>query len=191
VKRALELNLDGIVITEHGMLWDEEEIKELKEETEANDFIILRGQEVTCWTSNGNFHGDLLLFGYFDIFEKRLTAVEVIDRVHKKDGIVIAAHPFRQGYGFGKDVFDLNLDGIEVLHPHHYLLDIKRAVLARKSLDVAELGGSDAHSVDDIGYYLTSFSREIRTEDDLVREIIAKNCKAITLKNLRRRERNK
>lgn len=166
VSKALELNLDGIVITEHGMLWDKEEILELKEETGAGDMTILRGQEVTCYTSHGNFHGDLLVFGYDELFQGKVTAVEVIERVHEVGGVVVAAHPYREGYGFGDGVFNLKLDGIEVFHPYHSSLDIKKAQSARKILDVADLGGSDAHDVSFIGYYLTSFAGEVKTEED-------------------------
>jgi len=185
VNKALELNLDGIVITEHGKLWDKEEILELKEETGAHDMIILRGQEVTCYTPQGNFHGDLLVFGCEELFQEKVTAVEVIERVHEVGGVVVAAHPYREGYGFGDDVFNLHLDGIEIFHPYHSSLDIKKAQLAKKILDVADLGGSDAHDVSFVGYYLTSFSGEVKTEEDLVREIIAKNCKAVTLEEVK------
>lgn len=188
VHKALELNLDGIVITEHGVLWDEKEVLELKEETGAFDLNILKGQEVTCYTGEGNFHGDLLVFGCFDLFEERLTAPEIIERVHERGGVAVAAHPYRTGYGFGDDVFNLDLDGIEVFHPHHLSLDIRRADSARKILDVAELGGSDAHDIGEVGYYLTSFAGEIRTEEDLVREIRAKNCKAVTLEDVIKKE---
>ena len=189
VKKALDLNLDGVVLTEHGFLWDEDDILKLKEETEASDLLILRGQEITCYTETGVFHGDLLVFGFDGLIDERMTANEVIKKVHQEGGVAVAAHPYRSGYGFGDDVFNLDIDGIEVFHPHHYALDIKKAEHARKTLDIAGLGGSDAHDLQYVGYYLTSFSGEIKTEEDLVREIRAKTCRAVTLEEALQKEK--
>jgi predicted metal-dependent phosphoesterase TrpH len=183
LKRAAELNLDGLVITEHGFLWARDEIEALREETETH-LIVLRGQEVTCYRENGSFHGDLLVFGYDGLFEERMEAARVIEAVHGEGGAVVAAHPYRFGYGFGDDVFHLELDGIEVLHPSHYPEDIRRAEHARRVLDIAGLGSGDAHDLHDVGYYLTSFSGDIRTEEDMIREIREKTCRAVALEEI-------
>lgn len=178
VKRALELNLDGIVLVEHDVLWKPEEILRLKEETQAGDLVILRGLEISCNTKEGLRHGHLLAFGYFNTPSyHRLSTSEIIESVHHAGGVVIAAHPFRGGFGFGDDIYQLDLDGIEVYHPQHDPPRVRRAEQACRDLNLPSTGGSDAHEVKEIGTYLTHFSSPISSEEDLVREIKEKRCR--------------
>jgi len=94
--------------------------------------------------------------------------------------VAIAAHPFRPELGLGDLIYDLPLDGIEVFNINHQAADNLAAREACRKLKVAELGGSDAHAPSYVGHFLTYFEREIGTEEELVREIRARRCRAIT-----------
>src|SRR2546421_8454770 len=59
VRRAREIGLDGIVITEHDRLWPEAELDELR--AAAPGLVVLGGVEVT---GRG---GDLLCYGVTDL----------------------------------------------------------------------------------------------------------------------------
>ncbi|MBI1987426.1 MAG: PHP domain-containing protein [Nitrospinae bacterium] len=187
VKRALELKLDGIVLVEHDVVWKPEEILRLKEETGAGDLVILRGIEISCNTKEGLRHGHLLSFGFYQAANHyyRLCTEEVIAEVHRAGGVAIAAHPFRGGFGFGDDIYRLDLDAIEVYHPQHDPPKIRRAEQACQELNLPSTGGSDAHELKEIGLHLTYFSNPIATEKELVKEIKAKRCRPASPSELR------
>jgi predicted metal-dependent phosphoesterase TrpH len=177
VKRASQLRLSGIVITEHHNVWSHEEIEELKRETKS-ELLILRGQETTCSI------GHLLIFGYYDKLQENLAAKEVLDKVHKKGGIVIMAHPFRNGHGFGEPPEELKsrfayVDGIEVFNANQSRAENEFGRKVWEALGIVGIGGSDAHSVEMVGRYLTWFQNVIRNENDLVAEIRGGRCKPI------------
>ena len=173
VHRASELRLSGIVITEHHHIWSREEIEELKRGTKS-ELLILRGQEV--YSSAGH----LLIFGYYGEFQEYLPVEEIVAKVHSKGGIVIVAHPFRDGNNVGKDPEIRRkfayVDGIEVLNANQTEEENNYGRKVWEALGIVGIGGSDAHSVEVVGKYLTWFQNTIRNEDDLVREIKAGRC---------------
>ncbi|MBI2876523.1 MAG: hypothetical protein HYY20_06545 [Candidatus Tectomicrobia bacterium] len=179
VRRALELRLDGIVLVEHDVVWKPEEILWLKEEAGAEELVVLRGMEISCNTREGLRHGHLLAFGFYQAANHyyRLCTEEVIAEVHRDGGVAIAAHPFRGGFGFGDDIYRLELDAIEVYHPQHDPPKVRRAEQACQELKLPSIGGSDAHELKEIGAYLTYFPHPIASEEDLVREIKAGRCR--------------
>ncbi|MFV1951416.1 MAG: PHP-associated domain-containing protein [Nitrospinota bacterium] len=184
LKRAQELNLDGIVIIEHNHVWDKDEIEELKNEAGVEELMVLRGQEIRGHRIDGSIDGDFLAFGFYETIDEELPSTEIIHRVHDNGGIIIAAHPYRHILGIGDHLYDLDLDGIEVLNPHHSPSDTENAERARKIMDIAGTGGSDAHRPLPIGHYLTSFKGDIATEDDLINEIREKRCSPVRYEDL-------
>lgn len=178
-KRAMKLKLDGIAITEHDARWEEGEIAELLEQAKARNLRILTGQELSCYREGGVSQGHLLAFGVNRKIESTLPIEEVIDMVHEEGGVVLAAHPYREEFGLGDDVYRLDLDGIEVLSPHHLTIDTMKAERAWKELSIAGIGGSDAHRRGDIGKFLTYFEDGIKDEADLVNAIKARRCRPV------------
>ncbi len=180
IKRAAKMALDGIVITEHDTPWGENEIEELAEIAKDRNLKVLVGQELRGYREDGSIHGDLLTFGFHDKIEYRPSPREIIDTVHQEGGVALAAHPFRSEFGLEDDVYKLELDGIEVLSPHHLILDTMKAERVCEELKIAGIGGSDAHSKREVGKFLTYFENEIKSEKDLVAEIKAKRCKPVS-----------
>lgn len=175
--------LDGFAITEHNYLWSDEEIQELKRDTHINDIIILRGQEIRTYNENGP-EGDILVFGYPDTIECPITSKELIDKVHGENAVAIAAHPFRDYFGLGDKVYDLDLDGIEIYNSNHSASCSRKASSANDSLSLAGIGASDAHDIIELGHFLTEFTQPITNESELVQEIRAKRCKPVTYSSL-------
>src|SRR5260370_42501445 len=83
VRRARELGLDGVVITEHDWLWTEAELDELR--AAAPGLVVLAGVEVT--TQEGHF----LAHGVRDPFAipKGIGVVDLCRQVHRQGGAVV------------------------------------------------------------------------------------------------------
>jgi predicted metal-dependent phosphoesterase TrpH len=180
VRRAEKLELSGIVITEHDHLWTQEEVEALKKET-ATDLLIMRGQEVHCSI------GHLLVYGYYEELDY-MTVEGTVEKVHEGNGIVLHAHPFRYGntnlsLKKYRNMFSV-FDGIEVLNGNQKPDENKFGLSLWKDLGIIGIGGSDAHSTDMLGQYVTQFENEIRNEEDLIREIKAGRCRPVRLSAL-------
>src|SRR5215212_2316262 len=89
VRRAVEIGLDGIVITEHDRLWPEEELEELRRA--APGLVILGGVEVS------GRDGDLLCYGVTDLTRLRRGTRwgDLTREVAAQNGAAVAAHPYR------------------------------------------------------------------------------------------------
>jgi hypothetical protein len=173
------MKIDGIAITEHETMWNAGEVMELLEKAGALDFRLLVGQELRGFREDGTPHADILTFGFYGEVEGQHPVEELIEMVHQAGGVALAAHPFREELGLGEDVYRLQLDGIEVLTPHHLMMDIMKAERAQKELNIAGVGGSDAHRRRDVGRCLTYFENRVKNEMDLVNEIKARRCKPV------------
>ena len=174
---AKSAGLDGLALTEHGILWPPDPLKALRREAEKMELVLLAGQEITCFVSS--HRADFLVFGLDESLGSSTGPAELVEHVHKRNGVVIAAHPFKpsrtgDGYnGAGEDIYHLDLDGIEYFHPDHDREARARVGKAADSLDLPMTGSSDAHEPGRIGIYATRFERPVLTETDLVREIKA------------------
>jgi predicted metal-dependent phosphoesterase TrpH len=167
VRRAREVGLDGVVITEHDWLWTEAELEELRRL--ANGLVVLAGIEVSA------HEGHFLVYGVHDPFRlpRGIGVAELCREVHRQGGAVVAAHPFRWDQPFDEILREEepDLDGLELM-TNNMDADCRRraaAVFAERPL--AGLGSSDAHRVEVVGVCFTEFDAVIRTGQDLVRAI--------------------
>lgn len=177
VRRAEERNLSGIVITEHDYVWTPAEIETLKRETKT-DLLIFRGQEVS------STEGHLLVYGYYDTMDC-ISVEEIMHDVYQRNGAVLLSHPFRYGDYSGLSLEQLEAefsryDGIETLNGNQSLEQNDYALQIWESLGLTGIGGSDAHSIDMVGKYVTEFENEIRDESDMVRELKAGRCRPVS-----------
>src|SRR5438270_1072482 len=111
VRRAQEIGLDGVVITEHDWLWTEEELEELR--AAAPGLVVLAGIEVSA--EEGHF----LAYGVQDpfAFPRKIRVADLCREVHQQGGAVVAAHPFRWGQPFAEILSEEepDLDGLELM----------------------------------------------------------------------------
>ena len=177
IRRAAAVGLDGICITEHDRPWLSWEWQALQRDARGLNIILLPGQEIRCHDAEGRTKGDFLIFGPEIIIERPLSPQALIGLIHERRGVVIAAHPYRGDMSFlgaGDLVYELDLDGIEVYHPHHTRSGLDKAKAAAAKLARAATGASDAHRLEEIGTLGTIFPEAVTNLEDLVRQIKAK-----------------
>ena len=172
LERALEIGLDGIALTEHGILWPSGPLEELRR-TAGRRLRILVGQEVACYSREGRFEGELLVFGVDRALGSNSSAAELISTVRTVGGIVIAAHPYKPSrtgvgyYGLGNALSCYDVDAIELGHPDHDGRSIIEGARLSVVGNIPATGGSDAHSLSALGAYATLCLRDVACEKDL------------------------
>ena len=180
ILEAKRKKLDGIAITDHNTMSG---IKEAKKLAKKLNFIIIPGEEVSTK------EGHVLALGIKKAIRKGLSAEKTIEKIHKQNGIAIAAHP----YGFilhrecVKDlVKELDFDAIEVFNSTN-LIENAKALEVANEINKVQVAGSDAHILEQIGNAYTlanckpdadSFLKEIKTGNVLW---LGKKIKAIDL----------
>ncbi len=185
IPQAIEMRLDGLAITEHGIRWPDAKFDELRRLAEPHGLILIDGQEVSTYSSRNGREGEFLVFGVRQSLGSDFSAKELVERVHGEGGILIAAHPYKWSrlgkdryYGAGDRIYDLALDAIELYHPHHDAASLTKVRKAMKKLGLPGTGGSDAHQVHDIGCCVTVFKNKVWGEEDFIREVRAGNIQA-------------
>jgi predicted metal-dependent phosphoesterase TrpH len=186
--RAREAGLDGIALTEHGIRWADEDLRNLLDQSGAGDLVVLPGQEVACHTRGGEFQGEFLVFGYPRSLGSSRTLEQVLEIVHAEGGVVIAAHPFKKiptgggFYGAGYRVYDYELDGLEVAHPSYDGESVGLAEEAMRARGIAGIGCSDAHDLRTVGICRSVFPDRITNVETLCDAIRARRVTARCLK---------
>jgi predicted metal-dependent phosphoesterase TrpH len=167
LRRARELGLDGVVITEHDWLWTEEELQVLR--ALAPDLVLLAGVEVSAR------QGHFLAYGVTNPFAvpRGIGVADLCREVHRQGGAVVAAHPFRWGQPFGDILLSERpeLDGLEVMSNNMDADCRRRAGEVLRATGLAALGNSDAHHEDTLGVCYTEFDAPVRDNRDLVEAI--------------------
>ncbi len=165
---GLSQRIDGICITDHWIL------KPINISS-FFDVSIFFGVEVNCDL------GDILAYGIKVIPSKNLPAKEMIDFIHKQEGIAVCAHPFStHQYAFGENVYDFEFDAIEINGAVGKKYN-KMAFYSALIMELPTIGGSDAHSINQLNTIGTKFYMPIRSMSDIILAIKTKKCKAIRI----------
>lgn len=173
VRRAVEIGLDGIVITEHDRLWPEHELEVLR--ASAPNLIVLGGVEVSARD------GDVLCYGVSDLSKLRRGTPwgELCREVRRQGGVAVAAHPYRWNQDFDTLLTreKPEIAGLEMMSNNMTEdLRVKAARFACKNPDLATLGNSDAHEIDVVGCCYTEFAAPIKSTSDLVSAILGRKA---------------
>jgi predicted metal-dependent phosphoesterase TrpH len=167
VRRAGELGLNGVVITEHDWLWTEDELNELR--AAAPGLLICAGVEVSA------LEGHFLAYGVKDPFAipKGIGVSDLCREVHRQGGAVVAAHPFRWGQPFGEILYEEQpeLDGVEMMTSNmdeHCRRLTAELVKLPGMRPLAGLGSSDAHHENTLAACYTVFDGSVRDGRDLI-----------------------
>jgi len=170
--------LDGVCVTEHGPPWQRAEVERLYEE---HGILILRGMEVATDL------GHIVVFGLPGYTSGILKAEGLRRATDEVGGFMIAVHPFRGVFDpvqlklraqrpltveevMRQTIFSL-VDEIEVANGGCTERENLLALRVAKRLGMIGTAGSDAHSTHGLGCFVTIFEREIRSEEDLIREL--------------------
>jgi predicted metal-dependent phosphoesterase TrpH len=174
VRRAREVGLDGVVITEHDWLWTEPELEELR--AAGAGLVVLAGIEVTA--AEGHF----LVYGVHNPFAlpRGIGVAALCREVHRQGGAVVAAHPFRWGQPFDDILREERpeLDGLEAMTNNMDADCRRRAARVLRERPLAGIGSSDAHHPDVLGVCYTEFDATIRDGRDLVRAVRGRRATA-------------
>jgi PHP family Zn ribbon phosphoesterase len=127
-------------------------------------------------------YGDILAYGIKSEPPRNMKASKALEFIHNQDGVAVCAHPFsNKGHvSFGNDVFEYDFDAIEI----NGSLTRKYNEMAKKAakiMDIPTIGGSDAHSIQQLNTMGTKFSFRIKTMEDIINAIKNNKCKAIRI----------
>lgn len=189
----LTTNYNGIVVTDHmnssafskepykNATWDEkvthflEGYNILKEKLNGK-MVVLLGMEINFYESDN----DYLVYGVTEEFLRNNGDLmdyspEEFSVLAKENGLLfLQAHPFRRGL----TVEDWKiLDGYEVFNgnPRHYSSNPIAESWAKYHNKDIVVAGSDFHEVEDLAHGGVIFNNEIKTNDDLLKELKALN----------------
>lgn len=146
MKNAKKLGIQCVAITDHDTTKAHEEAKKY---AKKYGILFIPGEEIT--TDKGH----VLALGITEEIKPKLSLLETIDRIHKQGGIAIAPHPFdfrRKGIGEAAKY----CDAIEIFNA----INVERTANLRAKKLAEKLrkpitAGSDAHSIEMMGYGLT------------------------------------
>ena len=181
IEEARRIGLDGVCLTEHSGGWEPQEFERA---FKGAGVTVVKGLEVDTDM------GHVLVFGLDRYVDGIHRAVELRKVVDGAGGVMISAHPFRNLFNrppynvnllfrnseafpgtaeeaAGHSLFEL-VDGVEVANGSNterenlFTLDVAR------HLGFGGTGGSDAHSTQGLGSYVTEFDGDVRSESDLI-----------------------
>lgn len=165
IHQAHNKGMQGVVITEHKYLWNDDELKKLKTESEVEDvFVIIAGQEVETDI------GHVLVYGA-DKSIKDYIKLEDLRRAYPKAAL-IWAHPFRGGkVPSEKELLNPSLDGVEIFNTNQNAKENYLALKLWHKYRFNAVAGSDAHSRDAAAIFPSIFDHPIKTAQELAVEI--------------------
>ena len=145
---AKKAGLDGVVLTEHDSLWDPEAFLELR--AKVKEIEIYNGIEVT---DDLGHHYVVIGISEMGPLRRGINSYEILQFVHRCKGVVILAHPFRNGLPPLKIIE--KVDAIEIGSTSLNERESQLAVCLANSLNKPTIACSDAHSLVRIGWGFT------------------------------------
>jgi predicted metal-dependent phosphoesterase TrpH len=179
VVRAAELGLDAVCLTEHHLVWPDDELRQLEE---SSGIRVFGGTEITT------DQGDILVFGLDEAVEQVVTIAELRRMVEGEGGYMIAAHPFRGFRLFGVQQLGMDpqkaaerplfeyVDAVEVCNGRLTSAENDVADTVANYLGLRRVAGSDAHRLDEIGHCVTVFDDVIEDVAGLIAALRAGTC---------------
>ncbi len=168
VDRAIKNGYSVICITDHNTIKGGICAKNYASGLDEIDVVV--GSEIN------SRDGEIIGLWLNEEVPKGLPIEETLDLIRSQGGVAIAPHPFSfYVHCLGERIFDLDIDGIEVLnggHPDGYTNARAQMVCEDNPGRWAQISASDAHSTYTAGYAWTEFEGE--GEDDLRKAILSK-----------------
>jgi predicted metal-dependent phosphoesterase TrpH len=171
LKHARKMGLTGIAITDHNDISGS--LKLWKDNLDIKDFIIIPGMEVS------SSEGHILALGIKEPVPRDLTPRETIETIEDFGGVAIASHPYRFWSGLGEEaVRNASFSVIEVRNGHSLKKENIKARSLAEELGCGMTGGSDAHTLDQVGRTTTEVDITSLKLDDVLEEIRKKRSRA-------------
>lgn len=173
VRRAHEVGIQTIILTDHHYQWSEEELADLRRQVGLSEGItILAGQEVETYD-----FGHVLVYGArTTIPAMRISLAQV--REDCPEGAILWAHPYRdKAIPDPAKLLDPLLDGIEIFNSNYTVLEAARALKDWHTYKFTATAGTDTHGLSYVGAYPTLFDHPFDSIDGLIEEIEAGRCR--------------
>ena len=188
IDAAKAAGLDGICLTEHDSFWSTEEVSAL---SRKHEFLVLPGSEINTDT------GHVLVFGLERYVFGLHKPAFLRAAVQREGAVLIAAHPYRRRFlkepgedpaaraqmlerAGGDGLFQI-CDAIEAVNGRGSQMENSFSQDLAELLGARNVGGSDAHRVEQLGTAATRFQRPIASLDDLIRELREGRFRAVDL----------
>jgi hypothetical protein len=166
VHAGIQAGLDGLVITEHGVIWGADEFAALQHQ--FAEIKLFRGVELSDGDAN-----DFLIYGIDDLAAAGISTdmspsiAYTIQRVHAAGGAVVLAHPFRYGPDVPPAAYSPGVDAVEVMSCNMLRYLDERVPPLPHELEVPAVSSSDGHVAEQVGCFATRFARPIEDDADL------------------------
>jgi predicted metal-dependent phosphoesterase TrpH len=173
VEAARVAGLDAICLTEHDRWWPADELEELRERT---GFLVLSGVELTTDL------GHVLAFGLPES-ASGATATKLALSAERHGPVLYLAHPARDNLlRLSRRVID-SFASVEVANGSDSRLKNVAAAGIARGFRLPGIGGSDAHTLAEVGRAATRFEDAITDEAMLVQALLAGRYEAVTLES--------
>ncbi len=176
VRRAKELGLDGVCITDHDSMG-------LR--AYAEDYAKRTGFPIVVGVEYFSLDGDITAFGIDNFPSVRVSAQSFIDHVKAQGGVCISAHPFRNNNrGLAEKLAKVHgLDGIEAFNASTLPEANAQALEYCYALGIQPVGASDCHVYEKIGQFATWLPDGIKTTADFVSAFKEQLCYPVRYEN--------
>lgn len=160
--QAAERGLDGVVLTEHDVVWPADRTAHLAEQI---GILVLPGVEVTTEL------GHVLVYGLDALVPRITNAKRLRAFCDEQNALMFLAHPARDpGLRVPRAAMEL-FDGVEGLNGCDGPLQNQSASSRGRTRPLPPIGGSDSHALHEVGTAATEFAANIETLDDLMRAL--------------------
>lgn len=170
--RAVECGLDGVVLTEHDVVWPRQHAEQLSEEA---GILVIHGVEVTTEL------GHVLVYGLEALVPRITDSRRLRKLCDEQDALMYLAHPARDpGLRVPKEAMEL-FDGVEGLNGCDGPLQNQSARSRGRTRPLPPIGGSDSHALHEVGTAATEFAATIETLADLMAALRSGDYQPIAL----------
>ncbi len=177
VRRARQIGLDAVCVTEHNTFDQSAPVLDAAAEI---DFPVFRGAELSTTV------GHILVFGVDSDCWKtpygrsRITPEAVVQLLEAVGGAGIIAHPFKPGYQFyARELAEHpRICAMEVCNGQCLDDQNRQAGMLAQSLGLPGTGGSDAHSLHEIGRCYTELAVQVSNEKELIAALLSGKLQA-------------
>ncbi|MEW5936650.1 MAG: PHP domain-containing protein [Candidatus Thermoplasmatota archaeon] len=164
VRQAQRQGLRALAITDHNTAQGALQV------VRAEGIIVVPGLELSTR------EGHLVLLGVRESLAQGLSAAEACDRARAQGAVVIVPHPYRLFSGVGEEIARaINVHAVEGLNGRSLRRDNMRAISLARHISKPYVGGSDAHTLGEIGNAWT-FLPHCSSVEDVLRAIMKGQC---------------
>jgi len=172
LERAAERGLDGVLLTEHDVLWPADRTARLAEQI---GLVVLPGIEVTTEL------GHVLVYGLTEPFPRITDSKRLKAYCDERQALMYLAHPARDpGLRVPRAAMEL-FDGVEGLNGCDGPLQNQSASSRGRTRPLPPIGGSDSHALHEVATAATEFAANIKSLSDLMAALRSGDYQPTTL----------